>query len=67
VALLEFGERGDKDTLVSVLDCVRDHFDTAKSKVGKVLRKSFLEEFEMNMTKPQAAPPIRDLLLEHMR
>ncbi|KAH9968492.1 hypothetical protein BGW80DRAFT_1254378 [Lactifluus volemus] len=66
-ALLEIGERGDKDTLVSVLDYMRDHLDTAKLEVGKVLRKSFLEEFEMNLTAPQAAPPVRDLLLEHMR
>jgi hypothetical protein len=42
-ALLEIGG-GGKDILVSVLGCVRDLLDTAKSEVGKVLLKSLLED-----------------------
>ena len=43
-ALLEIGGGGGKDILVSVLGCVRDLLDTAKSEVGKVLLKSLLED-----------------------
>jgi hypothetical protein len=43
-ALLEIAGRGGKDILVSVLDCVRDLLESAKSEVGKVLLKSLLED-----------------------